>query len=1034
MWGTQDLSAVLPEGASGLLAQLRAALSLTQNTRLLQLDTALPSGTLIPERCSVHEALHAEQPFLAELDCVSTHSGIPLTSLMGTGATLQLRLQDGGWRAWHGHVARAAHLGSDGGLTRYRLQLRDFTHWASLRRDTRIFQDQTAADIVQSVLMAHPQAQLRLDVSHPGPVRAITTQYRETDWAFAQRLMASEGWSWRIDHDPHNTDSPSGTTSLLTPSRHTLVVFDAQAPRPELGTLRFSRPGMRGATPDGFAQDTLTAWAPARQVGTNAITLGAWDERQLSGVSGSSALPDAQRPPGVPMLERYVGVGERQFADGRVADAQHGAPDLANARAQAWLDALLLAQQTVEGQGAVRALSVGATFTLAEHFTSGALDGSTFGSNAFSVIGITHEAANNLGVRTAPLASATKVEAGSYRNRFQAAPGHLRLVPAPLAAPPSPGLQTAVVMAQLSGGGVGSDAGRTAIHSDRDGRIRIQFPWQRGAPDDTPLAGGLAAPASPNGQTTGHAPGDARGGTWVRVLQDQAGPDWGAVFTPRPGTEVLVDFIDGDIDRPIVIGQLHNGPHTLPWPAGAGSQANHPGTLSGWHHPLLDEAGGQSGANQWLIDDSQGQLRMRLLSYSASHGHSELSLGHLVQHSARHDAQGSQARRGHWLGEGFYGHTEGWAVVRAGQGMLLSTSARAAQGSSVASTQMDASEAVAQLRASRQLGQALGDSARQQGALGLDSHGDGHGDNGPAWMAHTAAMAPAASGKLPATLNGQDARKAQAGSRTLADPVEAFARAQLHLDTPSSAALVSAEHLSMFSGQDTSLSTQGDAHLTAAHTLSAVSGQTTSLYTHAGGIHAIAANATLSLRAHTDAQQLWADQDITVQSTTDEVRVFAQDSITLTAGQSQITLQGGDITFTCPGSFTVKGASHEWGGGANASSSLLALPSGTHQIEAVSTPLERVYGQAVSVEEVPAEWLPNPISRQVKGYLQSQSVAEAPMSRGQVSSETMLLDRPADLQLWLLSSAAWHVSEDVLQPLEDSSVHQEDRGEDDNDQ
>ena len=366
--------------------------------------------------------------------------------------------------------------------------------------------------------------------------------------------------------------------------------------------------------------------------------------------------------------------------------------------------------------------------------------------------------------------------------------------------------------------------------------------------------------------------------------------------------------------------------------------------------------------------------------------------------------------------------------------MLLSTSARAAQGSSVASTQMDASEAVAQLRASRQLGQALGDSARQQGALGLDSHGDGHGDNGPAWMAHTAAMAPAASGKLPATLNGQDARKAQAGSRTLADPVEAFARAQLHLDTPSSAALVSAEHLSMFSGQDTSLSTQGDAHLTAAHTLSAVSGQTTSLYTHAGGIHAIAANATLSLRAHTDAQQLWADQDITVQSTTDEVRVFAQDSITLTAGQSQITLQGGDITFTCPGSFTVKGASHEWGGGANASSSLLALPSGTHQIEAVSTPLERVYGQAVSVEEVPAEWLPNPISRQVKGYLQSQSVAEAPMSRGQVSSETMLLDRPADLQLWLLSSAAWHVSEDVLQPLEDSSVHQEDRGEDDNDQ
>ena len=400
----------------------------------------------------------------------------------------------------------------------------------------------------------------------------------------------------------------------------------------------------------------------------------------------------------------------------------------------------------------------------------------------------------------------------------------------------------------------------------------------------------------------------------MRVLQDQAGPDWGAVFTPRPGTEVLVDFIDGDIDRPIVVGQLHNGAHALPWPAGEGSHANHAGALSGWHHPLLDEQHGVSGANQWLIDDSQGQLRMRLCSYSATHGHTELSLGHIVQQSAR----GGDARRGHWLGEGFYGHTDGWAVVRAGQGLLLSTAARPAQGASVRSTQMDAAEAVAQLRAGQQLGQTLGDSARQQGALGLGSH-----DDAQAWAARTQAMDPTADGKLPATLNGQDARKATPGGRSLQDPVEAFAQALLHLDTPSSAALVSTEHLSIFSGLDTSLSTHGDAHLTAAHTLSAVSGQTTSLYTHSGGIKAIAANAALSLRAHTDAQQLWADQDITVQSTTDDIRVFAQDSITLTAGQSQIVLQGGDITFTCPGSFTVKGGTHEWMGAGRQAAGLM---------------------------------------------------------------------------------------------------------------
>jgi len=82
----------------------------------------------------------------------------------------------------------------------------------------------------------------------------------------------------------------------------------------------------------------------------------------------------------------------------------------------------------------------------------------------------------------------------------------------------------------------------------------------------------------------------------------------------------------------------------------------------------------------------------------------------------------------------------------------------------------------------------------------------------------------------------------------------------------------------------------------------------TSLYTHAGGIKAITANGGLSLRAHTDAQQIWADQGITVQSTTDEIRIQASKSITLTAGQSQIVIEGGNITFTCPGAWTVKGA------------------------------------------------------------------------------------------------------------------------------
>ena len=885
-----------------LTSRLQAALKLGQSTRLLQIETALPSASLVVERCRVTEAVHATEPLWAEVDCVSTHALLELKALNGEQVTLRLMLADGSWRAWHGYVVQAAQLGADGGLARYRLTLAAWTHWLSLRRDTRIFQDQTAADIVSAVLSAYPQAHFKLDVAAPGPVRALTTQYRETDWAFVQRLMAEEGWSWRLSH----SGAPKGATAGARAARHTLVIFDAQAEVPELGALRFSRPDLRGAGvlgtglfDTGLAQDTVTAWQVGQQLTPNAMTLGSWDERQLAGVTADARSVADHGD--VPVLEHYRGHGERRHTDGRVDTAQPASRTVAEARAEARLAAHTLTHRFAEGRSAVRALHEGAHFALTEHSLYG-LDAQASGANRFVVLRVTHEAANNLGTQAAQILLATDIEQGSYRNQFQAVPATTRLVPTPIERPTAPGLQTATVVA----------AEGEPLTTDRDGRIRIQFGWQRGT---APLPGGLSAPTTPTGAATGHAPGNERSGTWVRVAQSVAGPNWGAVFTPRAGTEVLVDFVDGDIDRPIVVGQLHNGQHDLPWPAGVDASANHPGTVSGWHSQHLD---GQ-GANQWLIDDATGQLRMRLASHSAATGWNELSLGHLIQHSG-HGGEG-HARRGQWLGSGFYGATDGWAVVRAAQGLLLTTSSRPAMGASVASTQMDAAEAVAQLKAARQLGEALSQSARQQGAHGLSSH-----DGAKAWQHHTEQMDPQAQGRYEGSVGGQQAKKAQ--GRTLTDPVERFAKPLLHLDTPVSASFVTPTSIHLFSGQDTSLSAQGDVHSTSAHSFSAVSGQTTSLYTHSGGIKAITANAGLSLRAHTDAQQIWSEKDLTVQSTTDESRIQASKSITLTAGQSQIVIEGGNITFTCPGTWTVKGACHDWSGGGSGEAVLPLLPTG----------------------------------------------------------------------------------------------------------
>ena len=883
-----------------LLSRLASTLHLGQHTRLLQLHTPLPEGTLVLERCRIHEGVHAPEPLWAELDCLSTNAHLALKHLTGEQLTVRLMLADGQWRHWHGYAMHTAQLASDGGLARYRLTLAAWTHWLQHRRDTRVFQDRTARDILTEVFKAWPQARFRFDVAHDGPLRALCTQYAESDWAFAQRLMAQEGWSWCVLHeaDEHTDHTFAGARA----AHHTLLIFDQHASVADLGDLgelRYSRPDIRQN--DGWVQDTLTAWSVGQRLVPNAVTLGAWDERQLQGLASQrhSTLPHGSAP----VLETYLGHGERRHADGRVADAQPGSPAQAERRADTVLAAHELGHRQVQAQGGVRPMAPAQRFAITGHHL---YEGQPLEARQFTVIHISHEAANNLGAQAAELLSQPDLEPGSYRNRFTAVPASTRLVPPhslqAIVAPTAPGPQIATVVA----------AAGEPLHTDRDGRIRIQFAWQRGA---APLSAGLSAPAGLQGEAATHASHDERSGTWVRVAQHLAGPNWGTVFTPRAGSEVMVDFIDGDIDRPVVIGQLHHGQHELPWPAGVDTGANHGGTISGWHSSHLDG----SGANQWLIDDATGQLRMRLASHGSQTGHSELSLGHLIQHSALGGA--GHAQRGTWLGSGFYGATDGWAIVRAAGGLLLSTTARPAQGASVASTQMDAAEAVAQLKGAQQLGEALSQSARQQGAQGLPSH-----DAQQALQRHAEAMSPQAQGKYGGAVNGQPATKAQPGSREGTDPVERFAQPLIHLDTPVAASFVTPDQISLFSGQTTSLTAQSDAHLTAAHTLSAVSGQTTSLYTHSGGIKAITANAALSLRAHTDAQQIWSEQDLTVQSTTSEIRIQASKSITLTAGQSQIELKGGNITFTCPGNFIAKASAHNWAGPGNGAASLTALP------------------------------------------------------------------------------------------------------------
>jgi len=152
-----------------------------------------------------------------------------------------------------------------------------------------------------------------------------------------------------------------------------------------------------------------------------------------------------------------------------------------------------------------------------------------------------------------------------YHNEFEAAPIETALrLPVETRQRVQHGNQTATVV----GGAEGE------VFTDPDGRVKVQFHWD--------LQGNR----------------DENSSCWMRVSQAWAGPGFGAQFLPRVGTEVVVTFLDGDPDRPLIIGTVYNGTH--PAPFGLPQQR----AKSGFR--TQSTPGGQGGS-ELSFNDEQGQ-------------------------------------------------------------------------------------------------------------------------------------------------------------------------------------------------------------------------------------------------------------------------------------------------------------------------------------------------------------------------------------------------------------------------------------------
>jgi type VI secretion system secreted protein VgrG len=202
---------------------------------------------------------------------------------------------------------------------------------------------------------------------------------------------------------------------------------------------------------------------------------------------------------------------------GKFADETEG-----RRRAQVGLEAAVMYKDLGQGKSTCPRFSPGMTFALNGHQIDGF-------NQEYVIVSVDHSAAQPgvLGER------ATLDQSAAYVNTFKVIPSSVVLRPGQRTAKPLvKGVQTAIVV-----GPSGEE-----IHTDEHGRVKVQFHWDRlGKKDENSSC-------------------------WIRVSQVWAGAGWGGMFIPRIGQEVIVDFIEGDPDRPIITGRVYHGANTPPYP------------------------------------------------------------------------------------------------------------------------------------------------------------------------------------------------------------------------------------------------------------------------------------------------------------------------------------------------------------------------------------------------------------------------------------------------------------------------------------
>lgn len=479
------------------MAAMREYVVADAGQRLTQMSIDVGDEQAVLERIECTERLG--RPFTIHATIISPLE-LDLHPHLGKPAGLAV-LEDGELlRRFHGLVTAGEYMKETPSGHHYRLTIEPWTYYLAQNRQMAIFQDKTAVEIIKQVIEdAGIQDVDYTRLARNRVTRGYTVQYRESDFAFVSRLMEEEGLYYFFRHDA---------------DRHVMILCEGAASH-QPGTpslLRYNANALSVFTANSKTrfdrqQDHLQSWTErVASTGQARVTTHDFDFESPDRPLASESIGEGAHPRDDREIFVYPGRYTRERT-GRGDQEQTG-----RERAQTLLDAQRAGRRSFTGTSQAAGISTGYRLDVADH-PAGRMNGSYVVTGTFhSIASETHR-------------SGEQEEEELFNVRFEAIPADTNFQPMPdTPRPRAQGLETAIVT---------GPPGET-IYTDEYGRVKVRFPWDR---SDTP---------------------GERSTCWIRVSQTGG---LGNVILPRVGHEVLVDFLDGDPDRPLVVGRVFNRAH-----------------------------------------------------------------------------------------------------------------------------------------------------------------------------------------------------------------------------------------------------------------------------------------------------------------------------------------------------------------------------------------------------------------------------------------------------------------------------------------